>query len=171
VPDQMVEWNMQFADNLAISHGNHNIKMGVTFINGGAHDTQSGGNNEAEGQLYFDTGSPISTGNALADMQLGAISQYAESSPNDGKGNGVGGYFGTKFYDWRLEPYIQDDWRVTRKLTLNLGLRAMYLVPFQDHSAAWTLKWNGFSSQFAPILCNQVKTLSFRTVHRQCAPF
>ena len=31
-----------------------------------------------------------------------------------------------------LEPYIQDDWRVTRKLTLNLGLRWSFFGRYQE---------------------------------------
>ena len=34
------------------------------------------------------------------------------------------------FYrQWYLSPYVQDDWKVTRKLTLNLGLRVDYNLP------------------------------------------
>ena len=51
--------------------------------------------------------------NRLADFLLGYY-----SSTNASAGSQVGW-----FNQWNFMPYIQDDWRVTNKLTINLGLR------------------------------------------------
>ena len=147
-PNQGLEWNEQYGDNLAITRGKHNLKMGIMYIRGGTHSTLvQPGTGEAEGQFTFSSSSSVTTGNGLADMQLGRISQYLETSAND-NGTPIGGYFGSHWYITRIEPYIQDDWRVNRRLTLNLGVRAFYLIPWQDQAADWNEKIRGYSVSF-----------------------
>lgn len=53
------------------------------------------------------------TGYPMADMLLGIPSTYLLSPE----------LFNPLFRQWELMPWVQDDWRVTSKLTLNLGLR------------------------------------------------
>src|SRR5580692_8224819 len=55
----------------------------------------------------------IDTSNAFADFLGGQIASYQQDSTQN------------KYYNrYKLgEPYIQDDWRVTKRLTLNLGIR------------------------------------------------
>lgn len=53
------------------------------------------------------------TGYSMADMLIGIPSNY-QLSPEK---------FDPQFRQWELMPWIQDDWRVTNNLTLNLGLR------------------------------------------------
>ena len=159
VPNQGLEWNEEFGDTLAITKGTHNLKIGTLFTRGGTHSTLvQPGTGEAEGQFTFAvSGNPITTGNAVADMELGRMSQYLETSASV-DGVPIGGYFGSHWYIWRLEPYIQDDWRVNRKLTLNMGVRAFYLLPWQDQSPSWNQKIRGstvsFITGFFPSLYN-----------------
>ena len=53
------------------------------------------------------------TGYSMADMLIG-IPQNFELSPE---------LFDPQYRQWELMPWVQDDWRITPKLTLNLGLR------------------------------------------------
>jgi hypothetical protein len=146
-PYNGLEWNEQYSDNLAITHGNHNFKTGIMMIRGGTHITQTTPGALAQGTVAFDTGSTITTGNGMADMLLGREYSYTEGSAAN-NGTPVGGYLGSHWYVVRLEPYVQDDWRVTRRLTVNLGVRAFWLEPWQDQGAAWNLKWHGVASPY-----------------------
>ena len=156
-PYNGLEWNQEYGDNLAITLGSHNLKMGVTVNRGGTHNTAIGYGLD-QGQITFTTsGSTVTTGNAMADMLLGRAASYLEGSAAV-NGTPIGGYFGDHWYFKNLEPYFQDDWRVTHRLTLNMGARFFYLWPWDDQSAAFNLKWHGVStknsSSFAPQLFN-----------------
>ncbi|MFZ0734356.1 MAG: hypothetical protein WAM79_18695, partial [Candidatus Sulfotelmatobacter sp.] len=73
---------------------------------------------------------PLGTGNAFADMLLGNISSFSQGSNQ------------LKFYNRYkiVEPYFQDDWRVTDRLTLNLGVRLSLFGTYREkynHAYNW----------------------------------
>jgi hypothetical protein len=53
------------------------------------------------------------TGYSMADMLIG-IPQTFQLSPE---------LFDPQYRQWEIMPWVQDDWRITSRLTLNLGLR------------------------------------------------
>ena len=65
----------------------------------------------------------ISTGNSFADLLTGNIGSYSSSRQPD-----------SIFYDrYKIfEPYFQDDWRITKRFTLNLGLRWSFFGRYQE---------------------------------------
>ena len=65
------------------------------------------------GYPEFQQHSPVTTGNAWADLLVGHIANYSQVNQQ------------LKYYNRYkvVEPYFQDDWHVSKKLTLNLGLR------------------------------------------------
>ncbi|MGO9269440.1 MAG: carboxypeptidase regulatory-like domain-containing protein [Terriglobia bacterium] len=124
-------------DNLAWTHGNHTTKMGV-YLENYRKNEQFG--TDTQGELQGGGGGPSSlhgipyeTGNAMADMFLGVIPTYVEGSQAV-NGVAVGGYPKGHWQMTDLEPYIQDDWKMTKKLTINLGLRYYSYTRIHDVS-------------------------------------
>jgi len=116
-----------YRDNMTKIVGRHNLQFGAYFVAAQKNELSSV---QVNGSLTFDTSSPISSGNAFADMLLGNIASFGQGSNQ------------LKFYNrYKIfEPYFQDDWRVTDRLTLNLGLRVSLEGTYRDryhHAYNW----------------------------------
>jgi hypothetical protein len=125
IQDQLVYQNTyHFVDSLSWVRGNHSIKFGGEF-----HHTLYdgyGAPNYLDGNVIFNGGAAFNNSTALEDFLAGAPTsgQILLNAPRTTIGfNRYAGYF-------------QDDWRITRRLTLNLGLRFEYEPPVVDpHNA------------------------------------
>ncbi len=100
----------QVADNFSWVRGRHTFKFGGNVI-----WRQVNFFNPIAGKGFFqaDASKPWSTGWEQSDLLVGWISNY-QVGPSSG-------YFHTR--SWEDGFYGQDDWRVSNRLTLNLGLR------------------------------------------------
>ena len=120
--------NYNFRDDMSKVVGKHTLQFGVQFIIAQRNElNQAVGANtgDQQGILTFSNVSSFnSTGNAFGDFLLG--------KPTGTPGVLAGGVKNFQqdstqrnYYSrYQIaEPYIQDDWRITHKLTLNLGLR------------------------------------------------
>ena len=114
-----------FADNLTIIRGRHMIKTGGQLLRQ-QMNTFYAGNNGRTGLMRFSgrfTGPDSSqTGWGEADFFLGLPEILGR-----GLDTGTWGHRKT-IYGF----YVQDDWRVTNRLTLNLGLRWEYHTPLVE---------------------------------------
>ena len=110
----------QFADELDWTVGRHSIAIGGQYVKTQFFGNWTVANN---GQFFLDglatsqyvNGQPssVNIGNALADLMLG----YAQSG-TAAIGTSVGW-----FREGQVAAYVQDDWKLTPRLTFNLGLR------------------------------------------------
>jgi hypothetical protein len=138
-----------YRDNLAWIHGKHTLKYGL-FLEKFQLREQFGA--ETQGSYTFSNSGPLTTGNGMADMFLGRINAYSEGTFNN-HGIYTGGY---GIGHWRrtdFEPYLQDDWKATRKLTFNVGVRYYLLIPPHDVTHP-TVDSNFIPSLYNPALAS-----------------
>jgi hypothetical protein len=111
------------SDNVSWQVRNHTIKFGVSYARN--RKDQNSRTDATQGQLNFNYGSPSapvnpnSTGDQFADSLLGNYNSLSQFSADP-----IGHF---RFNDWGA--YIQDSWRVTRRLSLELGVRVDYTLP------------------------------------------
>jgi len=117
-----------FKDNLAWTTGRHTLKFGF-FLEKYRKNEQYGSN--TQGYMQFDNWGSNTTGNGLADMLTGHVQYYYEGTLQQ-NGQLVGGYPKGHWRMTAFEPYIQDDWKISRKLTLNLGVRYYLFTRIHD---------------------------------------
>jgi hypothetical protein len=129
---QFYFWDPQtaFKDNLIWSKGRHTLKVGFFLLDNHINTSTNIGLS-TQGSFNFSSSSSLTTGNALADMFLGRIASYSEYGQVQ-NGQLVGGRGAGHWRQWDFEPYIQDDFRVNSRLTLNMGLRYYWLTSFFD---------------------------------------
>ncbi len=109
----------QLANNFSISKRSHNIKLGVEYR---WIQLERAGGNTKRGSVGCCEG-----GYALAGWLMGF-----PSSSTTGEGAAV-----MRARQDRHSAYILDDWKATRKLTLNLGLRWDHFAPPVDKLGGW----------------------------------
>lgn len=121
------ETTYQVSDSLSVLVGGHSLKLGGTLLR--QHMNTRGAYNQ-RGTVRFDgtrnTLVPRLAGNEraalLADFLLGLPSEASITV----------GQFGRGFRQWNGSGFVQDSWRATARLTLNLGLRFDYTAPWTE---------------------------------------
>ena len=118
-----------FADNVSKVFSTHTVKAGAYFeyvIN------NQPASSSTQGDLTFDSSNTNGTGNAYADMLLGYVNGFSQQNFNPLHNEA-----------YRLfEFYVQDSWKVTRRLTLDLGIRFEHLGQWYDREGRGFAVWN-----------------------------
>ncbi len=107
------DWTKQVIDNVSYIRGRHTFKFGGE----GRRLSYSGGTYTAtRGTFAF---------NNLSDFLTGTFNTASPPSL-------LLGQPGRTLREWAFAGFLQDDWRVTPKFTLNLGLRYETVTPIKD---------------------------------------
>jgi len=134
-----IENTFQWSDNLNITRGNHTLKIGGD-VRRYRYEVLKGSPFYGEtifGSIFSSSSDRAGSGAPLADFLLGFPSTLN----------------GTQMLDWGRHRwiysgiYFQDDWKATRRLTLNLGLRyELYTQPVdaRDRGSLFNIRTGKF---------------------------
>ncbi len=123
----------QYAGSVSYTHGPHSIKVG-----GGAIRRQVNAATDAiaPGFFLFWGASQGPPGGFYPDSRQNFISGYPSLELREDA------VFNPGFRAWEFAGYVQDDWRVNRSLTVNVGIRYDIFKPFTEA--------HGYFSNFLP---------------------
>lgn len=130
---------IETADTVSWTRGNHTVRGGVMLIR---NRKDQNGRSPYDGSVSFNTtGNPITSGYALSDALLGNFYSYSEAA-YDPMG---------RFRYTEPAAFAEDNWKVSRRLTVDLGFRYEYMMAM--YSAANNLV------DFVPSLYNPMQAV------------
>ncbi len=137
---------IELLDNLTWTHHNHTFKLGADFKRLSDHDDNVFGNYRS-GWYVFNSDSSVGTaiGDPYAAFLLGYPDYTSVSTTNNPTMDGLGHSYAF---------YGQDDWKLTRNLTLNAGLRYELHPPLREthsNTAAFMPDWTGVGPDNAAV--------------------
>ena len=111
-----------FGDTMTWVKGKHTLKAGADFVRNAALDGFTSGRGNPRGRINYTGAGP----DALARFELGLPANSVQfvndfRPPMD-------------VYNWETGYFVQDDFRVSSRLTLNLGLRYEIVTPFTENN-------------------------------------
>ena len=118
VPQESYQKKWQFRDDVTKTYGRHTFGFGVDFI----YNPKLGGFFESNSTLEVDFGADP------GDIVNNTGGLYPQGFATPGAVIGMSGSAGNPYFDMpggtkQLGLYFQDDWRITNRLTVNLGVR------------------------------------------------
>jgi hypothetical protein len=113
------KWMPSLSDTFTKVIKNHTFKAG--FFYEWIRNAQPA-NNNTNGQMLVSVNNPFTYGDEYADLLTGNLNSYGESNFN--RLNNIS--YNT------IEGFAQDSWKMTRRLTLELGLRFTHFSPWID---------------------------------------
>jgi hypothetical protein len=132
-----------YRDNVTKLIGKHTLLFGFYAVFAQKNEEN---NPDLQGLLTFNSSNAnVSSGNAFADFLSGRITSFQQWNSL------------VKYYNrYRIvEPYFQDDWRITPRLTLNLGLRVSLFGTYRErYQQSFNFEPGAFVAANAPTAFN-----------------
>ena len=152
-----------FRDNVSKAVGRHTLQFGVQYVDAEKNETNGAlgaASGDTQGLLTFSNvdGGLTSTGNAFANFLYNSGSFI--SSPTTGGGSAIVSYAQDstqlRYYNRyvTVEPFVQDDWKVTSRLTVNMGVRFSL---FGNYHEKYLQAYNWEPSAFSQTLAAETK--------------
>jgi hypothetical protein len=113
------KWMPSISDTFTKVMGTHTFKAG--FFYEWIRNAQPA-NNDTNGLLQVSAGNQFSYGNEYADLLTGNLSNYTETNFNRINNINYSTY----------EFFLQDSWKATKRLTVEMGLRFTHFTPWLD---------------------------------------
>jgi hypothetical protein len=129
--------------NISLTRGKHNVRSGLDVRRTNVYNDNYG---NAGGTIDFTRAFTRSTINSTSNVEGNAFASFLLGAPSGG--NVPVNLFPHFYWDF-VAPWIQDDWRITNKLTLNLGFRWDFNSPIHEEK-------NRMNYAFDPTLVNPV---------------
>ena len=118
--------SQNLTDNITYIKGRHTMKAGI-YIERESRNVSVYSVYNTAGTYYFgsDLGNPVDTGNPFSNTLTGNMYGYGEDNKkqiNHARYN-------------QVEWFVQDTWRVNRRLTIDAGLRFQFIGTLRSHGA------------------------------------
>jgi outer membrane receptor protein involved in Fe transport len=112
---------LTFGDTLNWNIGSHNLKMGADFVRNAAVDGFAVNRGNPRGSMTYAGAGANSLTSFLLGLPPTSVTYInAPRPPMD-------------VYNWEQGFFVQDDWKLSPRLTLNLGLRYELVTPFIEN--------------------------------------
>ena len=105
------------SDNLTKVWGEHNFKTGFYYENTSRNASSSGGSLMGTASFARDVNDPLDTNYAFSNAALGTLTSYTEADKAL--------QMHSRYYN--MEWFVQDNWRVSKRLTLDFGVRFYHI--------------------------------------------
>ena len=110
-----------FIDNVTKTRGRHTFKAGF-YAQYSKKDQTVFARTDGDINFNNDANNPLNTGHPYANALLGVYNSYTQAN----------NFTNGQYRYWNVEGYIQDNWKVTPRLTLDYGLRVSWYQPQYD---------------------------------------
>lgn len=165
-PQVRLEHTFENIADVSWQRGEHSLKFGIDFRHRLISEPKVAPGQSSFGRFNFDNtltnnpASPAGTGNAIASMLLGypaSTTRYFFLPPN---AHVIGNEFNF---------FARDDWRISRKLTLNLGVHYEINTPYHEANNYW-VNFDPVTAQVLIAGKNSSSTANQRTDYHSIAP-